>query len=127
GADAARSGNFDAGVELAGAARAVTGVHVAAALADGDRQAANILDLFCANVAVGLANLVMVLDPARIVIAGGVCEIGEPLRAGIDAALIDATLGAAHRPKVEVVLAVLGSRAGAIGASLLAAEIDATG
>ncbi len=123
GRQAANSGDFELGVELAGEASEVTGFHVASGISEGDPSAVRILDDYCANVAVGLANLVMVLDPSRVVISGGVSDIGEPLRAGLDAALRTATLGAEHRPRVEVVLATMGSDSGAIGSALIASEI----
>jgi len=123
GRQAANSGDFEMGIELAGDASAVTGFHVGTGISEGDPSALLILDDFCVNVAVGLANLVMVLDPSHVIISGGVSNIGEPLRAGIDAALRRATLGAEHRPRVEVVLATMGSDSGAIGAGLMASEL----
>ena len=77
---------------------------------------------WCRQVALGAANLVVIFDPARIVIGGGLTNIGEPLRAGIDRWLVEQLLGGEHRPPVEVVLAELGSDASALGAGLLAAE-----
>lgn len=119
GREAAESGNFDAGADLAGDIAGITGFHVAEALGTGDPQAAVIFDGFCAEVARGIANLVMVLDPQRVIIGGGLTDIGEPLRAGIDTWLGKLTLGQAYRPRVEIVLAELGSDSGAIGAALM--------
>ena len=56
-------------------------------------------------------------------IAGGVSDLGEPLRAGIQSALHRRLLGADHRPTVEVRVATMGSEACAIGASLMAQEM----
>ena len=86
---------------------------------------AAIFDDFCRQVALGAANLVVIFDPARIVIGGGLTNIGEPLRAGVDRWLTALLLGGEHRPPVEVVLAELGSDASALGAGLLAAELVA--
>ncbi len=122
GREAAESGRFDVGIDLAGSIDLITGYHVADALLRGDDDATTIFDEFCRQVAIGAANLVVILDPQRIVIGGGLTNIGEPLRGGIDRWLSEVLLGADHRPPVEVVLAELGSDASALGAGLLAAE-----
>lgn len=120
GREAAAAGRFDAGIDLAGSVDAITGFHVADAMAAGDADAASIFTQFCRWVAIGCAALVMVLDPARIVIGGGLSGIGQPLADGIAAWMSEVTLGAAHRPEVEVRMAELGDDAGALGAALLA-------
>ncbi len=85
-----------------------------------DDLPADVLDGYCREVALGVANLVQVLDPARVLLGGGVSGIGEPLRAGVDRWLGGLLLGGDHRPPVEVRLAELGDDAGAVGAALLA-------
>ena len=122
GREAAGTGRFDRALELAGSADDVTGHHVAAALAEGDADAASVFDGFCREVARGVANLVLILDLGRIVIGGGLADVGESLRAGIDGHLGDQLPGAEHRPAVEVRLAELGDDAGALGAALIAAN-----
>ena len=122
GRDAAAAGRFPAGLAAAGSADAITGLHVFRALEAGDEQAARLLDGFSCEVARGLANLVLILDPSRIIIGGGVVDVGEPLRQGVEQWLSRLLLGAAHRPPVEVVLAELGTDAGALGAGLMAGE-----
>jgi predicted NBD/HSP70 family sugar kinase len=78
------------------------------------------------RLAVGIANLVTVLWPERVVVGGGVAAAGErlfgPLRRAVVAAapLVDP---AAY----EIVPAALGPAAGAIGAALWARERAATG
>ncbi|MGA0971613.1 MAG: ROK family protein, partial [Ilumatobacteraceae bacterium] len=94
----------------------------ATALANGDVAALAIVDEVAAQVALGCANLIMVLDPARIVIGGGLSSLGEPLRAAIDRHIASTVLGAQYRPAVEVVLATLGDDAGAVGAALWARD-----
>ena len=123
GREAAAAGRFAAGIDLAGAVDTITGEHVGRAVTDGDAEAAVVLDEFCREVARGAANLVLVLDPHRLVIGGAAIEIGEPLRAGVDRWLGALLLGAAHRPAVEVRLAELGADANALGAGLLAREL----
>lgn len=82
---------------------------------------AAVLDGYADMVAIGVANLVDLLDPEVVVIGGGVSELGEPLRAAIEARLGAWVFGAGTRPPVRLVLAALGERAGAIGAALLGA------
>ena len=88
----------------------------------GDKEAERIFDGFCRQVAVGLANLVMIFDPERIILGGGLTDIGEPLRAGTKYWLNELTLGARYRPEVEIVMAQLGDDAGALGAALWSRE-----
>ena len=118
----ARVGLFPSGLSLAGSVEAITGFTVAEALRRGDAQAERIFDGFCRQVAVGLANLVMIFDPERIVLGGGLTDIGEPLRVAVDSWLGELLLGGEHRPHVEVVMAELGDDAGALGAGLWAAR-----
>lgn len=124
---AADAGRFDAGLAEAGSIEAITGQDVARAVATGDPQAIAILDEFAHHVALGAANLVLVLDPSHLVIGGGLADIGEPLRAAIAAALPEHLLGAPHRPPVEVVIAQLGPDAAAMGAALAARDQELPG
>jgi glucokinase len=111
-------------LELAGGdPAAVAGEHVTAAGAEGDRDALALLDAFADWFALGLANLVHVLDPSHCVVGGGLVAAGDVVLGPIRTALREARLIAPeHRPPVEVVPATLGPRAGAIGAALLARE-----
>ena len=96
---------------------------MSAAIAAAAPDALALLDVFAADVAVGLTNLMYVLDPARIVLGGGLVDIGEPLRERVQHWVDTTTLGKAFRPDVPVLLAELGARAGALGAALLAGEL----
>ncbi len=118
----AQVGLFPSALSLAGSVAAITGFTVAEALNRGDKEAERIFDGFCRQVAVGLTNLVMIFDPERIVLGGGLTDIGEPLRRGVQYWLDNLTLGAEYRPSVEVVMAQLGDDAGALGAALWAIE-----
>ena len=109
-------------LKFASGADAVTGETVAEALDDGDTGALIVLDAYAEEVGIGVANLIMVLDPQRVILGGGVSELGEPLRSRVEAAAQRRVLGAAFRPAVPVVLAELGERAGALGAVLAAHE-----
>jgi glucokinase len=94
---------------------------VFAAAAAGDARAAAAVAAVVGRLAVGIANLVTVLWPERVVVGGGVAAAGErlfgPLRAAVAASapLVDP---AAY----EIVPAALGPAAGAIGAALWARE-----
>jgi glucokinase len=117
---AALAGSVPSLVALAGGADAVTGETVAKALGAGDAGALTVLDAYAEQVAIGVANLIMVLDSQRVILGGGVSELGEPLRSRVEAAAQRRVVGAAYRPAVPVVLAELGERAGAMGAVLAA-------
>lgn len=110
-------------VTLAGGeAEAVAGEHVVAAAAEGDPVAVVVMERFAGWVALGLANLVHVLDVERCVIGGGLAAAGDIMLAPVRVALSRLVMAPDHRPPVHVVAAELGERAGAIGAALLAAE-----
>jgi glucokinase len=68
----------------------------------------------------GIASLAAVLDPAVVVIGGGVSAAGDLLLDPIRAAFARQLTGRGHRPLAEVRPAVLGNRAGLIGAADLA-------
>lgn len=119
---AAASGDLDGAVAAAGSVDAIRGEHVHELVAAGDPDALAVLDKFCYYTAVGVTNLVHVLDPEMVVIAGGLVDIGEPLVRGVETWTHRLVLGGGQRRRVQVVPAQLGSQAGAIGAALLAAE-----
>ena len=121
----AATGSAPSLVSLAGSADAVTGETVAKALDAGRPDALLVLDEYAEQVAIGIANLIMVLDPQRVILGGGVSEMGEPLRSRVEAAAQRRVVGAAYRPAVPVVLAELGERAGALGAVLAAHDASA--
>lgn len=68
----------------------------------------------------GIASLTAILDPAVVVIGGGVSEAGELLLGPIRAAFAAQLTGRGHRPSLEIRKARLGNRAGLIGAADLA-------
>ncbi len=100
---------------------AVRGEHVSDAAAAGDGEAQAVLERFAWWVAVGVTNLIHVLDPQIVVIGGGLSELGDLLLEPVRRAQADLLMGAAHRERVPIVAASLGERAGAWGAALLAA------
>jgi glucokinase len=119
GREAAEAGRFPRAVELAGSAEAVQGEHVTHAAAEGDATALAVLADFAGWVALGLGNLVTLLDCSLAVIGGGVIEAGDVLIEAVRTAYPTRVMSAAERPDVRIVAAELGERAGAIGAALL--------
>lgn len=119
--DAAEAGQLSRVLELAGGELAkVRGEHVSQAAHEGDGQALELLGSFAWWVAAGIANLVTLLDPSVVVIAGGLVEIGSPLLDPVRAHYQGLVMFGEARPDTRIVPAELGERAGAIGAALLA-------
>jgi glucokinase len=100
--------------------RSVTGEQVMAAAREQQSWALEVVDVFATWVAMGLANLANVTDPARFVIGGGLASEGDVLLAPLVAAYRQSLYASSHRPVADIVMATLGPRAGAIGAALLA-------
>ena len=101
----------------------VTGVIVGDAAQAGAPDAAAVVAAYAERVAVGIAGLANILDPARIVVSGGLVELGEVLLAPLRASVRGRLEGAAFRPEIDVVAAELGERAGVIGAAALARRL----
>jgi glucokinase len=108
-------------VGLAGSVDAVRGEHVVAAARAGDPDASAVLETFAEWLALGVANLVNVLDSEIVVVGGGVSEEADLFIEHARARLRELALGGDRRPRVPLVAARLGERAGAVGAALLAA------
>ncbi|QWZ06357.1 ROK family glucokinase [Nocardioides panacis] len=68
----------------------------------------------------GIASLTAVLDPAVVVIGGGVSEAGDLLLDPVRAHFAANLTGRHYRPELEVRAALLGNKAGMIGAADLA-------
>lgn len=96
---------------------AITAEDVLARAAAGDRDAARIWDEAVDALAVALTMCTLTLDPALIIIGGGLAAAGDrlfrPLRAGLGQRL-------AFRPAPPIEPARLGARAALLGAALLA-------
>lgn len=119
---AAHDGRIDDLVRAAGGdPAAVRGEQVTAAARAGDPGAAQILDELAGWMALGLANLTNLLDPAVIVLGGGLVEAADLLLPRVREDFTGMVMGGARRPRVAIVPAALGERAGAIGAAVLAA------
>jgi glucokinase len=99
----------------------VRGEHATAAALEGDPEALAVIDRFAGWFALGLANLVHILDVGSCVVGGGLVEAGDVILEPIRRAFVTRVVAPDHRPPVAIELAQLGERAGAIGAALLAA------
>lgn len=100
----------------------LTGALVAQAADRGDELATAVMADLGRWLGQGLAMVVDVLDPERIVVGGGVVASADrflPIAVETMRTLIT---GAGHRPEPLVLTAVHGADAGTIGAALLAAE-----
>lgn len=96
----------------------ITPYYVCEAAKQGDVVAKKIFEIIGNYIGIGLASVVNLLNPEKIVIGGGVADAGEFLFAPIRETLKKRSMpiqGAA----VQVVHAELGNTAGVIGASLL--------
>jgi glucokinase len=93
---------------------------VTAAAVEGDELACDLLEEMGEWLGEGLASLAAVLDPAVVVVGGGVSEAGELLVEPARRALARNLTGRRHRPSVEIRLASLGNSAGLVGAADLA-------
>ena len=98
----------------------ITGPLITEAAQEGDSFAREQLATLGRWIGEGIASLTAILDPAVIVIGGGVSEAGDllldPVRAHFKANLT----GRHYRPELEIRGALLGNTAGMIGAADLA-------
>jgi glucokinase len=120
---AARSGSLLAAdlLERAGGdPDLITGPLVTEAARAGDPFAVEQLQVLGRWLGEGIASLTAVLDPAVVVIGGGVSEAGDLLLDPVRAAFGSQLTGRGHRPVLDIRRARLGNRAGLIGAADLA-------
>jgi glucokinase len=111
-------------LELAGGQpEAINGRTVTQAAGEGDPAAVSLLAELGRWLGEGIADLANVLDPAVVVVGGGVSEAGdlllEPARVAYSALLS----AGAYRPHLRIVAAELGNDAGLIGAADLARSL----
>lgn len=99
---------------------ALSGEVVVAAARTGDPGALAVMDELGEWVALGVANVVDVLDPSVVVLGGGLVDAGDLLLDPVRRAYPGAVAGAGIRAVPPLRPATLGPSAGAIGAALLA-------
>jgi len=105
-----------------GDAAQITGPMITEAAQAGDRFAIEQFDEIGRWLGHGLASLVAVLDPAVIVVGGGVSAAGDLLLEPTNASFERELTGRGYRPRAEIRPAELGNRAGMIGAADLARD-----
>ena len=98
----------------------IDGPLISEAAEAGDAFAIEQLALLGRWLGEGIASLAAVLDPAVVVIGGGVSEAGDLLLEPARVAFASQLTGRGHRPMLEIRKARLGNRAGLIGAADLA-------
>lgn len=96
----------------------ITPYVVAEAAKQGDAIAKRIFATMGKYIGIGLASVVNLLNPEKIIIGGGVADAGDILLKPIEKSLKERAMPIAGS-SVEIVPAQLGNTAGVIGASLL--------
>ena len=97
---------------------AITPYIVCEAAKAGDPVAQRIFTIMGEYIGIGMASVVNLLNPEKIIVGGGVAEAGDFLLAPLKETLLKRAMKVAGSV-VEVVPAELGNTAGVIGASLL--------
>lgn len=100
----------------------VSGPEITTAAQAGDAAAVDVLATAGFWLGVGIASIVNALDPAVVVIGGGVLEAGDLLLGPARSAYEERLLGRGYRDPAPVVEAILGNDAGVVGAGLLALD-----
>ena len=108
-------------LELAGGkVEKITGPHVTRAATEGDPLAVELLAELGRWLGEGAASATALLDPALIVVGGGVAAAGDLLLAPARKAFSEQLSGRGHRPEATFVVAAMGNDAGMVGAADLA-------
>jgi glucokinase len=114
---AAAEGRLGAVAEAAGDVDSITAEHIVAAAIDGDPDAALVLEHFARWMAAGLGSLAMAFDPAMFVIGGGLSRAAPVYEQVLRQRFAEAVYASDLRPLPVLSFAVLGERAGAVGAA----------
>lgn len=103
-----------------GTVAGLTGKHITDAARQGDAVALAAFNTTAQWLGAGIASLSVVLDPACVVIGGGVIDAGEILLAPTRAAVERNMPFAGKHPSPRIIAAELGNEAGLVGAADLA-------
>jgi glucokinase len=104
---------------LVGGAAGSEAKHLGAALEQGDECAQEVLDPVAADLGFALSHVVHLFHPEVVVMGGGLSLLGEPLRAGVQAAMQPHVMEV-FQPGPTVRLAELREDSVPVGALLLA-------
>ncbi len=105
-----------------GTPEGVDGTDVTTAAAEGDQVALEAFAEIGKWLGSGLASVVEILDPGRILLGGGVSSAGRLLLDPTKRAFQESVVGRKFRPTTPVELASLGNDAGIVGAADLARQ-----
>ncbi len=105
---------------VGGDAERIDGELVSEAAQSGDQGALDVFGEFSWWLAVGLANLANLLDPELLLVGGGLADCADLYLEQTRVHFRELVLGGASRTGTGIEVATLGSRAGAVGAALLA-------
>ena len=86
---------------------------------DTDKTAAEVVRNYIENLAAGITNYANIFRPEVVLLGGGVCAEGDNLIKPIQEIVDRETFAGSAGPKVEVLVATLGNRAGTLGAASL--------
>ena len=118
--EAATAGRASAALALAGGSiDRIESEHVFTAARAGDLEAWGIVDTIAKYLAIGIANLVEVLDPVAVIIGGGAANDADLFLPATREYFAQTRRGEGDRA-AEIRLAELGPRAGAVGAAAMA-------
>jgi glucokinase len=108
-------------IELAGGTVSkIAGPHITQAAVEGDPLAVELLAELGRWLGEGAASATALLDPALIVVGGGVAAAGDLLLVPARKAFSEQLSGRGHRPEATFVVAAMGNDAGMVGAADLA-------
>jgi glucokinase len=107
-------------LKAAGSVEAINGPLVTQAAKSGDQAALAAFDQIAYWLGTGLADLVQIFDPQVLVIGGGVVESGDLLLAPVRRHFDEALSQRGRLPVGEVRPALMGNKAGVVGAADLA-------
>ena len=106
-------------LDLAGEPDKITAAAMERAAHEGDELSRRLLEEAGSLLGIALANLVTVLNPARLLLGGGVLA-GSPRMMGATIEQIDAHTAKAARKALKISAPELGEQSGVVGAALLA-------
>ena len=105
---------------VGGDAERIDGELVSLAAQSGDQGALDVFSEFSWWLAAGLANLANILDPELLLVGGGLADCADLFLEQTRVHFRELVLGGKARTGTGIEVATLGSRAGAVGAALLA-------
>ncbi len=121
---AAEAGRAPSLLDAAGGdASAVTGLMVTRLASEGVPDAVELVEQLARYLATGISSLVSVLDPALVLIGGGLSDAGDVLLEPTEEALAADLTGGDDRPGPDLRIAALGNDAGMIGVADLARDV----